>query len=380
VRGAATSDLHLGFRAFAATVGGRNAREVDVERAWEAAVDRIVAAQPDLVTVAGDVFHHPRVGIHAVKAWRDGIRRIVRESDAFVVVVQGNHDAGRTAEVLSPIVVPDDYERVHVATTPKRIRLELPRTREIVSVACFPFVALGEAVPYRLDPDPEADVNVLLLHAAVRTSAEGADRLPTFYGGEGALDVGREAGRWDVIAVGDYHEFTRLHPTAIAFYSGSIERTSSNIWPETAPKGVVVYDTREGALDLVEIPTRPVYDYDLDDILGGHEASADRVNAALLNLAESSPSIEGAIVRLLVPDFPREERDQIDWARVRQLKQTCLHFQLELRWAQRTSIELGDRRERVGRSLADEAAAFFADDPADVRDCALAYLRTAEDV
>lgn len=373
MRGAAVSDLHLGFRAFAATTGGRNAREVDVERAWEHAVDRIVQAQPDLVTVAGDVVHHPRVGTHAVKAWRDGVRRIVEETDAFVVVVQGNHDAGRTAEVLSPIVVPDDYERVYVVTEPKRIRLELPRTGELVSVACFPFVALGEEASYSLDPDPEADVNVLLLHAAVRTTAEGVDTLPVFYAGETALDVGREADRWDVVAVGDYHEFTPLHPTALAFYSGSIERTSSNIWPETAPKGVVVYDTDTREMELREIPTRKMVDYDLGDFDHPPAATAETVNDALTRMMGYA-SLEGAIVRLKAEHFPRAERDQVDWKLVRQLKQFFLHFQLDLRWADRESAALGDRRQRTVRSLSDEAAEFFGDDLAEVRDLAMAYL------
>jgi DNA repair exonuclease SbcCD nuclease subunit len=380
VRGVAVSDLHLGKRQFTATEGGRNAREIDVERAWAHAVDRIIEAQPDLVTVAGDIFEHPRVGMHAVRAWRDGVRRIVTETDAHLIAIQGNHDAGRTSEVLTPIVIPGDYPRVHIVTEPKRIRLEIPRTGELVSIACFPFVALGEEASYSLDPDPDAALNVLLMHAAVRTTAEGVDALPAFYAGETALDVGREADRWDVVAVGDYHEFQRLHPTALAFYSGSIERTSSNIWPEVDPKGVVVYDTGTREMELVEIPTRLMLDYDMDDILGGDEAgwanNALHVNAALHNLVgvEDGKLVEGAIVRLVVDDFPRAERDQIDWALVRQLKQACLHFQLDLRWADRVSAEFGDRRERVVRSLNDEAADFFGDDPAEVRELAMAYL------
>lgn len=386
MRGAALSDIHLGFRAFPATIDGRNAREVDVERAWAAAVDGVVEHQPDLVTVAGDVFHHPRVGTHALKAWRNGIRRVVEETRAHVVVIQGNHDAGRTAEVLTPIVLPDDYDRVHIVTTPRRIRLEVFRgaelhgdyevvcedTRQHVSVACFPFVARGHGETYRLDPDPEADVNVLLLHAAVRGHAEG-NLLPAFYAGADALDVGREAERWDVVACGDYHEFSRLHPDRLAFYSGAIERTSSNIWDEHLPKGWVSYDTDARLLYFHEVDTRRMSDYDLGDFNHPPGVGAAEVNECLAALA-TFDRLRGGVVRFKVDAFPREERADIDWATVRELKASCLHFQLDLRLRAREAVDLGDRRERRALTLAEEVASFFSLDDESVLRIVLRYL------
>lgn len=371
--GVALSDIHLGYRAYPATIDGRNAREVDVEVAWHHAVDRIVQVRPDVVLVAGDILHHPRVSGHAIKAWRDGVRRIVEGTDAHVVAVLGNHDVARTREILAPALIPDDLPRVRIVTEPRRLYLNLPRTGERVAVSAFPFVALGSGEVYALEPDPDADVNILLIHAAVRTSAEGAARLPVFYAGETALDVGREAERWDVVAAGDYHEFHRLHPDRLAFYSGSIERTSSNIWPETAAKGVVRFDTDTDELELLEIPTREMADYDLGDFDHPPGATAETVNDALRRMAEYD-RLRGAIVRLKAEHFPRADRDAIDWKLVRQLKTTCLHFQLDLHFADREVADLGDRRERAVRSLADDAAAFFADDPEPVRACAYGYL------
>lgn len=368
MKGAAVSDLHLGFRAFAATAGGRNQREIDVERAWSAAVDRIIEADPELATVAGDVVHHPRVGTHGVKAWRDGVRRIVEETEATVIAIQGNHDAGRTAEVLTPLVLPDDYARVYIVTEPRRIRVN--GLHETIAVACLPFVALGEDVTYRLDPDPDADVNVLVIHAPVNTSAEGAERLPVFYAGDTSLDVDRLAERFDVIAAGDYHEFHRLHPEHLAFYSGSIERTSSNIWPEDPRKGVVLYDTDTGEMELREVPTRHVVDRTFAEVHGG-TPTADALNEVLESWTGVWPD---AIARLVVDDFPREDRGDVDWSLVRELKRECLHFQLDLRFRARGEVAVRDRREREARTLLDDARDFFADDEEPVRDRALAYL------
>jgi DNA repair exonuclease SbcCD nuclease subunit len=365
------SDLHLGFRAYAAVKDGRNAREQDVEVAFARAVDRTIDAQPDLVTIAGDVFHNTRPSFHAVRALQVGIRRLVDETAAHVVIILGNHESPRTAEALSPVVVVEGEQRVHVVDSPKRIRLHCGD--QLVSVACLPFVALAAEERYALEPDPEADVNVLLVHAAVRSSA-APDALPVFYAGETALDVGREADRWDVIAAGDYHEFTRLHPTGLAFYSGSIERTSSNIWPEAAPKGVVLYDTAARTMELLPISTRRVLDFTVQDV-NGYEIvpqGAGAVNMALAQLAEQG--IEDAILRLKVDEFDRAERQDIDFALVRQLKERALHFQLDLRFAEREHVIAGDRHDRAVRTLQDEATDFLEKDPAPVRECALAFL------
>jgi len=376
MRGAAASDLHLGFRAFSAMIDGRNAREVDVEHAWAQVVDRICDADPDFVGIPGDVFHHPRVGIHSVKAWRNGIHRLVEETEAEIVVVQGNHDAAKTTETLSPIVIPDDYSRVHILITPERVRFET-RSGERVAVACFPFVKLGQEISYKLEPADDVDTNVLLLHAAVKTSADGK-ALPWFYGGAGVLDVGREAERWDAIIVGDYHEYTQLVPDRIVLYPGSIERTSSNIWDEYEPKGLVFFDTAEQTHEFVTVETRGMDSYDLGDFDQPPGSGADVVNETLDTIL-GYDGVKGHILRFVVHEFPRHERDQIDWKLVRELKTHCLHFYLDLRYAERISADLGDRRERAGRSLRDEATAFLEEDQPEIRDCAMGYLFPQEE-
>jgi len=388
VIGASISDLHLGFRAFTAMVGGRNAREVDVERAWFDVVDTIrdsnsspYAIRPSLVTIAGDIFHNPRPSMHAVKAFRDGLHTLT-SSGVIVVVVQGNHDAGRTVEALSPILIPDDLPGVFIITEPQIVPVVSDEMK--CAVHCFPFTTLQDAAKtYKLSPTGEWGIDILLVHAAVKGDAEG-DKLPHFYGGLGALDIGQEADRFDVVAVGDFHEFRRLHPDKIAFYSGSIERTSNNIWQETKPKGVVYWNTDDTDMDFVPTLTRPMYDYQIlspDKMVAD---SAEDINAYLADLLEQEteepyPPFREPIYRLTAPDFPRDERDSIDWKLVRELKKACLHFELNIQWAKRESeqVQSGDAADRK-RTLADDAAEFFANDPAPVRDLCLEYLESSE--
>ena len=369
----AVADTHLGFRAFNALIGGRNAREVDVERAWDTLIEQLIAAECDVVTIAGDVFHHPRVSDYAKQAFLRGVRRLLA-AYIRVIVLQGNHDAGKTADVLTPILLADGMgDMLRIVTTPKRVHFEIDDER--AAFACFPYVSRSDGTSYRLEPDPGSDVNVLVMHAAVKGTADG-DKLPHFYGNDSAaLDVGRQAGLWDAIAVGDYHEFTRLHPTRLAFYSGSIERTSTNIWAETASKGWVLVDTKAETMEFQEIPTRGMFDVDDSASVIGH--GQDFVNSAMLVIEGTHDSAD-AIVRLKVTDFPKEEYDQIDWALVRRLKQRCLHFELDLRFATgaaRTSFQRGEARTL---SLRDAAVEYMADDGEPVRDLVLHYFDGVE--
>lgn len=368
--GAATGDLHLGYRAYSANFGGRNVREMDVEAAWLEVVKEVIALRPHLLTIAGDIFQHPRVGMWAVKAWRDGIRSL-SEAGIPTVALIGNHDAGRTLEALTPVLIPDDLPNFHVATGPTGFFIPLS-SGELAHVACFPFHIVGETLEsrltYEVKPDPKADVNILVMHAAVRTSAD-PNALPYFYGGVGALDVGRIADEWDVIHCGDYHAFNRLHPERLAFYAGAPECTTTNVWEETDPRGFVTYDTLldpPGNLTHHELENRGIDSYRMED------ATAEDVNAALTLANSYLGNVEGRVVRLVIAGFPPEERPLIDWAAVRALKAKALHFELHLESTE-SDIALGSPR-AAGMTLEERAAEFYEDTEPAVRACIYRHL------
>lgn len=366
--GVALSDLHLGYTGPGRTINGRAGREIDVEIALGHAVDRIVDAQPDLVTIAGDCFHSVRPSFHAVKAFQQAVRRIVNETKAHLVVIPGNHESPRTASALSPnIVIAGASDRVHYVDEVKTIILTVA-SGERVAVTCAPFAALGPDVSYALEPFKGVDANVLVIHASVKTSAI-PNALPYFYGNEG-IDIGREADRWEAICCGDYHDFQRLHPTALAFFSGAIERTSSNIWQEKSGKGIVRYDTSTGEMELLEIPTRPVIDWTLTV-----DATAFGINSALeywLGPIAHVAHVADSILRINA-ECPRSERDQIDWRLVRELKTKCFFFNLDIDWLESDSNEL-PTGVAGRRSLRDDAELFFSGESVAVQTLAYYYL------
>src|SRR5512142_220188 len=97
------ADLHLGYRAYHRLApGGLNARERDVAQAFRAALDRIIELKPDLVLVAGDVFHTVRPSNAAIAdAFRQFSRLAAALPETPIVVIAGNHDSPRAVETGS---------------------------------------------------------------------------------------------------------------------------------------------------------------------------------------------------------------------------------------------------------------------------------------
>src|SRR5690606_6759055 len=236
------ADLHLGYRAYARLApGGINARERDVALAFRAALDRIIELRADLVLVAGDVFHTVRPSNAAIAdAFRQFARLRARLPEAPVVIIAGNHDSPRAVETgsilrllaeIPGIIVVDDAAR--------RVHLEELGT----SILCLPHSALATGERIALEPDPEARVNILMLHGDVRGGgAEEKIRYVSEYGGAAVETSEIRPERWDYVALGHYHIATEIAPNM--WYAGGIERTSTNIWEEAdGAKGFLTYDT-----------------------------------------------------------------------------------------------------------------------------------------
>lgn len=367
---AALADLHLGFTAYTASILSRNAREYDVEQAWVRTIDRLIEIGPDLVTIAGDAFHNLRPSMHALLAFRDGCRRL-SESGILVVVIAGNHEAAKSASTKTPILVPDDLPGVYCVSEHRTIHLDVKGLR--LAVRCAPHINLSnDASADRVVPDSDADLNVLVMHAAVRSAAR-PDAVPYYYAGPHAPDITRIADGFDAVLLGDYHEYTQLIPGKPVFYAGSIERTSSNIWIEKAPKGFVLIDTaRPGHLEFQELDTRQMFNVNLVEDLG-EIPSADVINQHMADALQDD-TVKDSIFRLFVPGFPRSERAGIDRKLERALKGHALHFQLDLRSDITHVDHSGSLALRAGKSLAEAARTHFKQYPFEIAAAGLALL------
>jgi exonuclease SbcD len=323
------SDLHLGYRQYQRlTPTGINQREADVAGALKRAVDRTIELRPDVVLMAGDIFHNVRPTNPAIlHAFRQFTRLRQSIPEATVVMIAGNHDTPRSSETgcilklfadLGIEVVDGEARRVVVPGRDLAV-LAVPDT--------------GAARP-ALVPDPSYRHNILLLHGEV----EGVVRGPVPVDRVGVEIPRAELGlaRWSYVALGHYHVYREIAPNA--FYSGSIDYTSANTWGEldeerqlgVPGKGLVEHDLESGR--HVFHPLAPSRALVALPAFSARGLTAAEVDASIRERVEACDGgIEDKIVRLVVHDVSRHTARELDYKAVREYKRRAMHFQLELR-------------------------------------------------
>jgi DNA repair protein SbcD/Mre11 len=323
------ADLHLGYRAYhRATPRGVNVREADVADAFRRVVARVVDLQPDLVLVAGDVFHTVRPSNTAIA---DAFRQFTVLTQGLpgvpVVMIAGNHDSPRSSDTGNILALFREIENVTVVAEECH-PVRLPGLD--ASVLCMPHNSLAteDAAQVVMEPDPKARHNLLMLHGTVGgAAAEAKMRYVTEFGGAVVEDSAIGPERWDYVALGHYHIVTDLARNM--WYAGAVERTSTNLWQETGEKGFVLYDTATAKADFHAVATRPVVDLPR---LAARGRSPAEVDEGIRDAVESVVGgIEGKIVRLVVADVPRHVVRELNHRRIRDWKAEALHFHLDAR-------------------------------------------------
>jgi len=324
------SDLHLGFRQYhRLTQSGINQREADVANAFRNAIDRIIALEPDIVLFAGDIFHTVRPMNPAIIHAFNQLARLTRAvPHAIVVMVAGNHDRPRATEtgcILRLFTVLG----VHVVDAEPR-RLTFP-DRDLAILAVPDNIGDYPALL------PEAGVrhNVLLLHGEVQgmlpVAAMRADRA--------AMEIPLDAigaPRWSYVALGHYHVHRQIAPNA--YYSGSVDYTSTNPWGELVEerqaglpgKGFIEYDLERGVhtFHALDASRRLI---DLPAVLA-RGLTAPELDAAIRDTIEHcAEGIDEKIVRLVVRDVPRHVARELDQKALREYRRRALHFHLDAR-------------------------------------------------
>ena len=322
------ADLHLGFRQYhRLTPEGINQREADVALAFRRAIEQVIALRPDVVLIAGDVFHSVRpMNPAIIDAFTELQRLRSALPNAPVVMVAGNHDRPRASETGCILRL---FSRIGVSVVVDRPEaLSFPDLD--LNVLAVPNMPLGTALP-DLAPDPGARYNVLLMHKGL----EGA--LPAHLAGPEPLPLSAiDPPRWTYVALGHYHVHSRVAPNA--YYAGSIEYASPSMWGELVEeqatgvpgKGFVEYDLAaathrfhpvEGVHRLVDLPP-----------IDGRGMSAAELDAAIRERVTGSQyGIDDRIVRLVVRDVPRHVVRELDHRALREYKRRALHFHLDAR-------------------------------------------------
>ncbi len=325
------ADLHLGFRQYQRlTPSGINQREADVAGTVQRAVEQIIALAPDLIVVGGDVFHSVRPSNPAIlHAFRGFSSLRERLPETQIVMVAGNHDAPRTTETGCILRLFREIG-VHVADAKAELFTFPSRSLAVLAVPDVPGIDRPPLTP------PEGfQHTVLLMHGEIAgmlpAHAAPADRA--------AIEIpvtDLHSEQWSYVALGHYHVYREVAPRA--YYSGSIDYTSSNPWGELREereqgvpgKGFIERDLVTGAHRFHPVPpSRPLVDLEPIDASGMGAAELD---AALRARVDTAPGgIDDRVVRATVRNVARHIVRELDHAALREYRKRAMNFHLDTR-------------------------------------------------
>ena len=222
------ADIHLGCRQYHRHTGdGTNQREADVARVFERAIGDIVEAQPELVVIAGDLFHSVRPTNPAILHAFDQIRRLRAElPQSPVVIVAGNHDTPRSIETGTILKLFEVLDGVSVVAHETR---ELFFDHLDLSVVCVPHAALVSSSGVVPLPQKASARKVLVMHGEI-AGVLNRDASALEYGGVIIQPDDLQLEQWNYIALGHYHVAGSVAPNM--WYSGSLDYVSTNPWGE----------------------------------------------------------------------------------------------------------------------------------------------------
>jgi len=317
------ADLHLGYKAYnKLNERGLNIREADLFTAFKNALEKMEEINPDLILIAGDVFHKPRPSNFTILMTIRFLQQFRKNCDAPIIVIAGNHEYVKLTEsgsVLSILESVISGLKVFDKEA-KCFRIDHLDT----NILCIPHAGLENINKTDLNPDKTSKYNIMMIHGIYKPNKLKA--LPT-YGGAMIADDFIDESKWDYIAFGHYHKFTELAPNA--YYSGAIERTTSNIWQEANDKkGFIVYDFDKRECKHISLSSpRKVIDIKK---ISAKDLTAVEINQKIDEEISKIYDIDKCIVRMTVENVDPVAMREIDYKKIREIKKTAVHFRLNL--------------------------------------------------
>lgn len=326
------ADLHLGFRQYdRQTPRGGNQREADVAEAFRRAVDDLLEQRPDLILLAGDIFHSVRPTNPAILFLFQQLHRLrTGLPESPIVMIAGEHDTPRSVETGTILRL---YEALGVDVVVDEAK-HLTFSKLDCSVLAVPHQAAMQPDRPALRPSRGSTLNVLLVHGNL--PGVGEQRGTAEYGGALLEQHDLAPAQWDYVALGHYHVAQQMADNA--WYAGSLEYVSPNPWGQLQDEAE---RNRSGKCYLVvdlpaaRVTPRPIAParrhIDLPPIEGKGLTPKELDERITDAVARVKPPIDDQIVRQLVFDVSRATARDLDHAAVRAFKARALHFLLDLR-------------------------------------------------
>ncbi|MBN2599911.1 MAG: DNA repair exonuclease, partial [Candidatus Thermoplasmatota archaeon] len=343
------ADTHLGYSAYRKiTEEGVNQREMDVYNAFTQCVDYALETKSDVVLHAGDLFDSVRPSNRAITVAVQQILRLSQENIPFVVI-SGNHETPKLKETGNIFTIFEHLNQVY----------PLHRNRyEAISLKIKDKTVLIHAIPHCQSPkefesnfkkikiEKNADFNLLLAHGAVAGIKEF--KMNEF--NELFIPVKNLKEEFDYIALGHYHQYTKLQENA--FYAGSTEHLS---FTEAASQKGFLEITLGQKLKHRFIPLRTRSMVDAPSL----DCSALRIEQIVRKVKELMVALEPTdkIIRLRLENVPAHVQRAIDYHQLRELGKKAMHFEIKTTTTKTDKTPLSNGVKM--KSLADEFEKFL---------------------
>jgi len=357
------ADNHLG--------AGVNRRRQDILDSFAEAVGRIIELKPDLVVNAGDLFDmvHPPNRVIAFAA--EQLTRLGRQAKIPTVIISGNHDAFKQRDIGAVLSIFKDFENIHVVYNSRYERIRIGDCSVSAVPHCLTTDILKEELG-RIEPDPDARYNILVLHGVVG----GIKEFQMADLSEQTVAPSYYRRGFDYVALGHYHNYTRVEP--MVYYSGSTERLSQAEAGHAKGFIEINLDDDDAKPVFHELPSRTMLDLPPVRASG---RSADVIMDELEN-AVRAQNPEDKIIRIALTDIPEETYRTLPFDRIAALKNEA--FALDVRFEKEEKAEK-DLYADLNLGRLDQAFAKFLDsttvehlDKDRLRALAIDFLRRAD--
>lgn len=313
------SDTHLGYQAYRAIdkETGLNQREVDVNKAFQQAVDKIIEIKPNAVLHTGDLFDSVRPSNRTLHFATQQLLRLI-SAGIPVAIISGNHSLPRmrdTGSIFQLFTLPP-FPNLHPVFKSRYEKINING----MAVHAIPQCLTKEDFDEQLEQiklDKSAKYNILILHAAIAG-------IPEFSMGEFNEQEVQESylkPEFDYVGLGHYHKYTKVSENA--FYVGSTERFSFNEVGEE--KGFLEIDLESRKTDFHPLDIRPMIDLPTINAQG---KDAESTMKEIVNVLNPDSIGKNRIVRLTVENIASSTQNALDFNLLRRLTANTLHFEL----------------------------------------------------
>lgn len=332
------ADLHLDAHAAQIKkkdpVTNRPMRELDMEHAFELAVDDIIsnAEDVDCCVIAGDIFDSYHATADSAIVAINQIRRIT-EAGIHVVAIAGNHDTPtnvrKTPKFLELAAALGDNDLVTMSYDDvKHVVIGDTEYVLLPHLVCLG----GLFTEADLTPTSDAKHAVLVVHgvAAGDPSLKQQDEMREIPIAKWIMDM-----PWDYVAFGHYH-MPGWVPGYVgkAAYSGSLENTvisGPDVCMHRGPVYVDLDADGDMMMTMHEMPVRSIIELEPLDLSGKDLEPAEIDEEIDRHIAQGNT--DGAIVRLRVKGITRSAYKSLPRRNFMQSNPEAMHIKIDWEFA-----------------------------------------------